>query len=181
MNYLPVILRETCPLEETEYQSIDQAHLQVLRDFLTGTNLKTGQYSFWPYMFDIIPIELISAIYEEFFHQEKGSPNATSGGSSDEDKVGTYYTPPFLADFLLEEVLPWQGNDLQTRVLDPACGSGVFLVGAYRRLIGRWQRHFQQETITSEKLVGILRNSIFGVDINPGAIRVTVFSLYLAL
>ncbi|CAD6494563.1 MAG: hypothetical protein LAKADJCE_00833 [Candidatus Argoarchaeum ethanivorans] len=66
------------------------------------------------------------------------------------------------------------------RVLDPACGSGVFLVDAFRRLV--WKRRLKLgRTPNRDEICHILLNQIYGVDIEQGAIEVTAFSLYLAL
>jgi hypothetical protein len=67
-----------------------------------------------------------------------------------------------------------------TRVLDPACGSGVFLVDAFRRLV--WKRRLKLGRMPNrDEICHILLNQIYGVDIEQGAIKVTAFSLYLAL
>lgn len=85
--------------------------------------------SFWPYDFSCIPIELISGIYDTFL--------------SDETRLeyGTYNTPLALVDFMIEETLPLAKTNPEMRILDPACGSGVFLVRAYQRLIEVWKQH----------------------------------------
>ncbi|MFR7571921.1 MAG: DNA methyltransferase [Blautia faecis] len=60
---------------------------------------------------------------------------------------------------------------------DPSCGSGIFLVEAYRRLVCRWMSQNAVQAITCDRLNLLLKNSIFGVDINEEAIRVASFSL----
>lgn len=64
---------------------------------------------------------------------------------------------------------------------DPSCGSGIFLVEAYRRLVCRWMSQNDIHTITCDQLNLLLKSSIFGVDINEEAIRVASFSLSLAM
>jgi hypothetical protein len=66
------------------------------------------------------------------------------------------------------------------RILDPACGSGVFLVDAFRRLVWKKKVTLERE-LTHEDILYILINQIYGVDVEPGAVEVTAFSLYLAL
>ena len=81
---------------------------------------------------------------------------------------------------MLDAVLPWKGKDCQLRVLDPACGSGIFLVKVFQRLVYRWRNEHQENPKPSD-LKKILQNQIFGVDINDEAVRVAAFSLYLAM
>ena len=64
---------------------------------------------------------------------------------------------------------------------DPACGSGVFLVEAYRRLVGRWILTEKPTRILPSQLIDIMENCIFGVDCNTEAVRVASFSLSLAM
>ena len=113
---------------------------------------------------------MISSIYELFFHL-----------SDEDDEKGTYYTPLHLVDMVMDEVYPWEGEYEEISFLDPSCGSGIFLVEAYRRLVCRWMSRNDTHTITCDQLNLLLRNSIFGVDINEEAIRVASFSLSLTM
>ena len=104
---------------------------------------------------------------------------------SKSDASGVVYTPPELVQFLLDEVLPLDATSPRNpRILDPACGSGIFLVGAYKRLIQLWRldhrwKHPAEEDIAH--LQQLLSDCIFGCDKNGEAIRLTYFSLNLAL
>ncbi|MCJ7631328.1 SAM-dependent methyltransferase [Candidatus Bathyarchaeota archaeon] len=159
------------PVTEEERGSVTPQHLSRLRAFLRGVDLKNGQERLWPYSFDIIPIEFISSVYEEFFHFEKAGTKA--------QEATTHYTPLFLVEFLLDQVLPID-NDGRATILDPSCGSGIFLVAAFRRLItGRIVE--KNEHLNVEELKEILNNNIFGTDVNGEAIRVAAFSLYLTM
>ncbi len=152
------------PVEPEENQ-VETPHLELLLSFLGRTDLETGQLSLWPYNFEYIPIELISNIYDTFIENRRSS--------------GAYYTPLLLADFILEETL---GEDVvrpDMTILDPACGSGIFLVGAYRRLIQAWRKENGQPD--RQGLSQILQDSIFGVDKEPEAVRIAAFSLYLEM
>ena len=91
------------------------------------------------------------------------------------------YTPPFLASLLLDHAMPYGELTGRERVLDPACGSGVFLVGAFRRLVNAWRAKHQWQTPGVETLKSILRNQIVGVELEKGAVNLTAFSLALAL
>lgn len=170
------------PIKSSERDNVQQNHLTLLADFLRGKiEIRSGQLSFWPhYSFNAIPIEFISNMYEEFFHYEK---QEEENSQRRERKVrgGTYYTPQRLVEFMLDEVLPWEGTKTGVRILDPACGSGIFLVESYRRLISHWQQTNPKARIDCDSLKKILVENIHGVDQNPEAIRVAAFSLYLTM
>lgn len=159
-------------VSKLEVATISQEDLDVLRAFIIGDSvLESGQLTLWPlYNFNIIPIQLISSIYELFFHL-----------SDEADEKGTYYTPLHLVNLIMDEVYPWEGRYEHTTFLDPSCGSGIFLVEAYRRLVCRWMACNEVTSIDCEQLNTLMKESIFGVDINEEAIRVASFSLCLAL
>lgn len=163
---------DTLQVTEVEKEIITQKDLDELRTFILGdSELESRQLALWPfYSFDIIPIQLISSIYELFFHL-----------SDEDDEKGTYYTPLHLVDMVMDEVYPWEGKYEEISFLDPSCGSGIFLVEAYRRLVCRWMNQNDVHTITCDQLNLLLENSIFGVDINEEAIRVASFSLSLTM
>lgn len=162
------------PLVNREYEVISTDELIELREFILGTtNLENQQLLLWPlYSFNTIPIQLISSIYELFFHLKVDDKAG---------KAGTFYTPYHLVSMLMDEVLPWEGNYETKKVLDPACGSGIFLVEAYRRLVGKWIYSNKAKRIDSTQLENIMKNCIFGVDVNGEAIRIASFSLSLVM
>lgn len=145
-------------------------HLSKLAEFIRGDlDMPSRQMCLWPqYAFDVIPLEFISSIYETF---------VTKRASGD----GIYYTPSYLVDFVLDRVLPWDGTDWDLKVIDPACGSGIFLVKAFQRLVHRWKLAHRDEPVRAEILRRLLERNIFGVDKDPHAVRVACFSLYLAM
>jgi len=161
--------------KEEEKSAVTQKHLNSLQKLLKGeTYLGSGQMVLWPlYSFDVIPIELISNIYQQFFHNEKDKDN--------KETKGTYYTPYHIVLFLMDEVLPWNEKNTDIKILDPSCGSGIFLVEAYRRLIGRWMLANPNKHISFSDLSQLLKENIFGVDTNGQAIRIAALSLYLTL
>jgi hypothetical protein len=144
-------------------------HLDLLEAFFRGTQVKGGQQSFWPYNFGVIPIETISAIYERFLKP------------SDKDK-GAFYTPRFLAEIVLDSLLLRTTELIGKRYLDPACGSGVFLVGVFNRIAEEWTQANPdaKNDRRAKELLKLLQDSVFGIDINLTACRITAFSLYLA-
>lgn len=144
--------------------------------------MKNSQLALWSlYSFEIIPIELVSNIYEMFFHMEKSSQEKTKKEKKSKNRKGTYYTPFHLVELVLDEVYPWEGNYEPIKVIDPSCGSGIFLVEIFRRIIARWNKHEKQEYIKSKDLITILNTSVFGVDINSEALRIASFSLCLTM
>ncbi len=155
---------------QAERRLVKPAHLKVLEQFVSGRlEMPRNQFRLWrEYAFDAIPLEFISSIYEAFV-----SERARKGG--------IYYTPPHLVDFTLDRVLPWDGAQWDLKVLDPACGSGVFLVKAFQRLIHRWKKANPSQDLRADTLRGLLENNLFGVDKDPHAVRVASFSLYLAM
>ena len=149
-----------------EQDLVEKKHLVEVGKFLSGVEMKTGQGRLWPYKFDIIPVELISSIYEKFIHASNANLAA---------ERSTYYTPINLVDLVLSEIeksLPVHAN-----VLDMSCGSGIFLVESLRRLVTHRIAHGEQ---WSRALVrDTLYNQIYGVDINEEAVQIAAFSLYL--
>ena len=159
---------------DQEASDIAAKHLEILEQFLSGTNMTTGQLSFWPYDFAMIPIETISAIYEHFLQAE--DPEGKR-------RAGAFYTPRFLAEVTLDIALEGMDSLLDKRFLDPACGSGIFLVGVFNRLAEEWKRENPNARYDRQasSLIEILRRNLSGVDVNPTACRISAFSLYLAL
>ncbi|TWT51731.1 N-6 DNA Methylase [Thalassoglobus neptunius] len=160
--------------EEDESYSFAKNHLDVARAIVTRRNLRSGQqtFDFWQYDFEVIPIELISSIYERFIYAD------------DQDVAkarGTHYTPVNLVDLVFSQVFDDHlfSKKLPTdaKVLDLACGSGVFLVDAFRRLVAR--RIAGGEEISRRLVRNVLSKQVFGVDVNETAIEIAAFSLCL--
>lgn len=130
--------------------------------------------------FKFIPIELISAIYEEFMSNEEVKNGVIE--LTQKQKDGAFYTPLSLVEFTYNEVLPMptiHDHNHNIKILDPTCGSGIFLVEGFKRIIERWKYSNPNTNITSRVLNSLLYNNIFGVEKNPEATKVTAFSLYL--
>lgn len=161
------------PLVKNEYEIVTGLELQELKAFLLGeSELESQQLVLWPlYDFNVIPIQIISSIYELFFHL----------ADNEDDDKGTYYTPLHLVDTLLDEVYSWDGEYEPIKALDPSCGSGIFLVEIYRRMVCRWMQTNHMSNISADQLTRLLKDNIYGVDINGEAVRVASFSLSLAL
>jgi hypothetical protein len=159
------------PSDAKERATITQAHLNKLGEFLRGEAGRQQKLFFWAYKFNIIPVELISSIYEEFYHVQNGN----------DDHNATHYTPAALVDFVLSQILTPECLKKNPRILDPACGSGIFLVEAFRRIVRYHVSRRGGRRLTADQLRNILKEQIVGIEINEEAARVAAFSLYLAL
>lgn len=169
-----------CPVTPAERRHVKAKHLKLIKEcFWSHERSSKGQvqlFNWKVFDFSVIRIELISEIYEEFLSTERGE--------DDTRKKGAYYTPHSLVDFILNEKLPW-ANESHTnytlKILDPTCGSGIFLVESFKRIVDRWMYVNQKDEIDYETLKKLLIDSIYGIEINADAIKVAAFSLYLAL
>jgi type I restriction-modification system DNA methylase subunit len=167
-----------------------------------------------PYRFDVIGVELLGSIYERYLGNTiRLTPKQVKVEEKPEVRKagGVYYTPRYIVDYIVRETVgkaiegksPKQIEKI--RILDPACGSGSFLIGAFQYLIDyhvRWYlahpeqevRHahpsldFMREVHTDPdgakrlsvfRKAKILRHNLFGVDIDPQAVEITMMSLYL--
>jgi len=174
---------------------------KIFKDIIRST-----YYPDSPYEFSVLPADILGQIYEQFLgkvirltegHQAKveEKPEVRKAG-------GVYYTPTFIVDYIVKNTLgelvkdktPQQVSKL--KILDPACGSGSFLIGAYQFLLD-WHRdwYFQNNPekhqkeiykvglndwrLTTKERKRILLNNIFGVDIDSQAVEVTKLSLLL--
>lgn len=157
------------PVSNEEKEQINDEHLKILFALFNGNEIKSGQQSlFRTYNFEIIPVELISEVYERFMGKKKIK----------EDRA--YYTPSFLVDYILEKTVKKHlEKNNSCRVFDPSCGSGIFLVETLRCIIEK--NLDKRGKISEKKLKKIVKDNIFGVDKNEIAINLTTFSICLTL
>ena len=183
------------PIQLTLGLKIDD---KVLHDIL-----KNLYYPESPYVFREIPSDILGQVYERFLgkvirltagHQAKveEKPEVRKAG-------GVYYTPTYIVDYIVQNTVGrlLEGKTpkdvAKLKILDPACGSGTFPLGAYQYLLdwhlkwyiekeldksltGRKPVIFQSKDgyqLTTAKKKEILLNNIFGVDIDPQAVEVT--------
>jgi len=162
-----------------------------------------------PYRFDVIGVELLGSIYERYLGYTLSitakqvrlvpKPEVRKAG-------GVYYTPQYVVDHIVKNTLGEFLKDKtpkeieQLRILDPACGSGSFLLGAFQYLIDWHLNYYRQnpkeavahpllpETakdadgnlrLSFHSKTQIMRHNLYGVDIDPQAVEVTMMSLYL--
>jgi type I restriction-modification system DNA methylase subunit len=164
------------PVSSEERKKVTREHLKEIRNCFYGFDYRQQMMPLWRmFNFEFIPIELISAIYEEFMSGEED-------GKLKARDEGAFYTKPMLVEFILNEVLPLPDENNQRydyKILDPSCGSGIFLVQSYKRLIARWKFANPGFLVDAETLENILFKSIYGIDKDGEAIKVAAFSLYL--
>ncbi|SPE57232.1 Eco57IR: type IIS restriction enzyme Eco57I [Verrucomicrobia bacterium] len=193
--------RHEAPDELTLSLEVDD---KLLRDIIKGL-----YYPESPYVFSALPADILGHVYEQFLgkvirltesHQAKvdEKPEVKKAG-------GVYYTPTYIVDYIVQQTVgklvegktPKQVS--QIRILDPACGSGSFLIGAYQFLLD-WHRDFYVANdpqkwarggkpalvqtgagwkLTIAERKRILLNNVYGVDIDTQAVEVTKLSLLL--
>jgi len=164
--------------EKFSWQLVSDDAMSSLEDFLKRTDLSTGQLSLWHYDFSEIPIEMISGIYETFLKTKDEEKNELAGKTKKD--LGAYYTPRHLAAFAVNEAFGSCNDPLKEIIYDGACGSGILLTTAYRRLLAIAEDG-NGAKLSFEERKELLIKKIYGGDIDHDACRLTSLSLYLAL
>lgn len=166
------------PLKKEQIYSVCDEAYKVLIRLLESEEIATGQRSlFGLYDFSVLPIEFISNVYERFMGKENQARN------------GAYYTPTFLVDYIVEKTVAEKlrscGDEYRCKILDPSCGSGIFLVESLRRIIEKYMMvkgiKRTDTKVFREALRSIPRENIFGCDKDESAVQVAIFSIYLTL
>jgi len=148
-------------IDETE---INPGYMEKLSLFFS-CDYRSKQRKLFPYRFDKIPVQLISNVYEAFLKSEEKRGK------------GIYYTPSFIVDFMLSHTLREKLNrDPRAAVLDPACGSGAFLVESFKMII----EALPQKPGFKEKQE-IIETQLWGIDRDENSLQIAAFSLYLVL
>ncbi len=173
-----------------------------------------------PYEFSVLPVEILGHTYEQFLGKVIRLTKGHRAKIEEKPEVrkagGVYYTPTYIVDYIVQQTVGKLLEDRKItgisskknpprmskplRVLDPACGSGSFLLGAYQHLLDwhlehyttqdpkRWAKHgnpplYQTDggdwRLTIAERKRILTEHLFGVDIDPQAVEVTKLSLLL--
>lgn len=166
------------PLQKKQIDSVCDAGYQVLIRLLESEEIVSGQRSLFDmYDFSVLPIEFISNVYERFIGKENQAEN------------GAYYTPTFLVDYIVKntvaEKLRSCDNEYNCKILDPSCGSGIFLVESLRRIIEKFMKVKKVKKTNATAFHDALRKitceNIFGCDKDESAVHVAIFSIYLTL
>ncbi|MBC8359288.1 MAG: Eco57I restriction-modification methylase domain-containing protein [Candidatus Aminicenantes bacterium] len=162
-----------------------------------------------PYRFNVIGVELLGSIYERYLGKTiRVTPKRVKIEEKPEVRKagGVYYTPQYIVDYIVKNTVgkvikgktPKQIEKI--KILDPACGSGSFLLTAFQTLIDYHLNYYEKHPeesgqgslfpdiitdysgeirLSIEKKALILKNNIFGVDIDPQAVEIAMMSLYL--
>ena len=168
------------PLAFTGKHAPKSEHVKLVAGVFHGDDVfMSGErqlsLDFQAYDFSYIPIETLSVVYEQFLH----TPDAE--GKSKGKEEGAYYTPIPVVNYMLGEMEQAKPLVDGIKVLDPACGSGAFLVQCYRRLIEKTYPQNRHKKIHPIPLRELLVNNIFGIDRDADACAVTELSLLLTL
>lgn len=158
---------DTFTVTEEERRAAKPEHLHIVASFLAGS-AGTGQLTLIPrYDFSVIPAEVLGGVYEEFV-------------AADQKNNAAFYTPGHLVDAALDQAMPLAASPSQARVLDPACGSGLFLARAYERLLDQREEAIGR-ALTPAEMADVLAKQVFGCDLMEDALRVAALSCYLVL
>lgn len=167
---------------------------EILQEVIEGLNhSKDNSYK---YDFSIIESDVLGNIYEQYLGNIlKSTPKRAKlkESKTHRKEQGIYYTPSYIVDYIVKNTV---GEYIRThtpeeikkvKILDPACGSGSFLIKAYKELENYWKQNsdFAQLNIDSKefysKKVEILKNNIFGVDLDPKAVEIAQLNLLLQI
>lgn len=173
---------------EENVSTLEENEVEILHRFLAGEDLNSGQLAlgFKLYDFSFVPVELISSIYQAFLGAEAEAETISTGRSRlrnhGQRRLGAYYTPPRLAELAVAIATERWTTLLNKRCLDPACGSGIFLVIIFVRMAEEWRRKNPNARTQKRynELLRLLAENISGVDVEHAACLVACFSLYLA-
>jgi hypothetical protein len=193
-DLFPLVERDTKgDIVYDEESTVLQEHLDVVRYLFSCASFfrEKGSYKgyevqrslFRFYDFEVIPVELISNIYENFLGDSKKKENEWWTLGSRQAEIKSYYTPPFLVDYVLSQTVVPHLQERKTascKVLDPACGSGIFLVEALRKIIEK-EMQVNPVKVSDQRLWQLVQENIFGIDIDHDAIEITIFSLYITI
>jgi len=164
------------PLSQQKIREFGAERLRKVASVFHGADALSGQLPLFDiYDFSFIPIETLSVIYEQFLHAI-----IDSSGTSEGQTRGAYYTPVPLVNYMLDRLDTRQPLKPGMRVLDASCGSGAFLVQCYRKLVERRRQELGRR-LRPVELGALLRNHIFGLDLDEDACQIAELSLVLTL
>jgi hypothetical protein len=185
----------------------------IIDDSLLKPLIRGLYYPESPYEFSVFTADILGQVYEQFLGKVITlTPHGSGNRAVVEDKPevkkagGVFYTPTYIVDYIVRQTVgpliegktPKQIEKLT--VLDPACGSGSFLIGAYQFLLDWYHRHYTSHdaeshakgknprlvaasgggwALTTTERKRILLTHIYGVDIDSQAVEVTKLSLLL--
>jgi hypothetical protein len=199
-----ILFLRMCEDRGTECSAVSHLHIDgiVLKSILRDISGPDG-----PCDFSALPVEILGQVHEQFLGKlirlTAGRPAKGEDKPGVRKAGGVYYTPSYIVDYIVQNTVgrllegKTSKDAAKLTVLDPACGGGSFLVGAYRRLLEWHLKQYQEDgpekhkremfraaggwRLTTAEKKRILRNSVYGVDIDPQAVEVTKLSLLLVV
>lgn len=177
----------------------------VIENKIIRTIVEDLYYPKSPYEFSVLSVEILGSAYEQFLGKRivigKGHIASIEQKPEVRKAGGVYYTPQYIVDYIVRQTVgelikgktPKEVKEL--KILDPACGSGSFLLGVYQFLLD-WHKNYYREhapakgkkrdevlrpdgELTSAVKKEVLLNNLYGVDLDPNAVEVTKLSLLL--
>lgn len=173
-------------------------------------NIITDLYYPSPYAFDAMPVEILGTAYEQFLGKVIRITAAHHAKIEEKPEVrkagGVYYTPQYIVEYIVKNTIgklidgKTPKEICKIKIVDPACGSGSFLLGAYQYLLDHHKNYYSENGtlrqtqvakgkkndvltpeghLTTAEKKRVLLNNIFGVDIDVNAVEVTKLSLLL--
>jgi len=160
-------------------------------------------YPVSPYEFSVLPADILGSVYERFLGKTIRLTKAHHAKIEEKPEVrkagGVYYTPKYIVDYIVENTVGKLLKDKKPKdieklkIVDPACGSGSFLIGAYQYLLNWHLKYYIENSqkkaknnpltpdgfLTTAEKKRILLNNIYGVDIDAQAVEVTKLNLLL--
>lgn len=158
-----------------------------------------------PYEFAVLPVEILGTAYEQFLGKQIKIDSSNRVKIEEKPEVrkagGVYYTPQHIVEYIVQHTIGKLIKDKnpkeisKIKIVDPACGSGSFLIGAYSYLLSYHKNYYTNNgklskgsknhpltpagNLTTAEKKRILLNNIFGVDIDVNSVEVTKLSLLL--
>jgi type I restriction-modification system DNA methylase subunit len=177
----------------------------VIENKVIKTLINELYYPECPYAFSVLPVEILGSAYEQFLGKVIRITPAHHAKIEEKPEVrkagGVYYTPQYIVDYIIKNTVgklikaKTPDEISKIKIVDPACGSGSFLIGAYQYLLDFHKNYYSENGkhlkgkkdnpltpdghLTTAEKKRILLNNIFGVDIDVNAVEVTKLSLLL--
>ncbi|MFZ2281088.1 MAG: N-6 DNA methylase [Prosthecobacter sp.] len=149
------------------YEAVSKNHVQMMLP---------GAVDWTDLNFRHIPVGVLSQVYESFSHQwDSDAARADS----------VHYTPKNLAKLLVDQALAGLDEPHRAKVLDPACGAGVFLVLAFREIVRRrWEKDRKEQGDDAKRpgkavIHEVLYKQLCGFDVSEPALRLAALGLYV--
>jgi type I restriction-modification system DNA methylase subunit len=136
------------------------------------------------YNFASIDADVLGSVYEEYLGYLLKGKKITENHAHRKEQ-GIYYTPTYIVDYIVRNTLGEalkQGKEIdKIKVLDPACGSGSFLIKAFDIFSEFWKKKIGEEKFNREIKNSILTNNLYGVDLDPKAVEIAQLNLFLKI